>query len=47
MLDAPPPGQDVEGNRQNVIGFVIGEMDLEQMEIMSSMLPIKPVRWPP
>ena len=33
VFDPLTAGEDVEGNVQDVVGFVIGKMDLEQMKI--------------
>ena len=33
VLDAVAAGQDVEGDVEDVVGFVIGEMALEEMEV--------------
>src|SRR4029077_10563727 len=34
VLDALPSGEDVEGDVQDVVGLVIGAMDLEKMEVV-------------
>ena len=34
MLEPPAAGEDVEGDVQDMVGLVIGEMHLEQMEIV-------------
>src|SRR5262249_41371027 len=34
VLHALPPGEDVEGNIQDVIRFVIGEMTFEELEVL-------------
>jgi hypothetical protein len=38
VLDAQAPGEDIEGDVQDVVGFVIGQMPLEQVQLVVDLL---------
>ena len=38
VLDAQAPGEDVEGDVQDMVGFVVGEMPLEQVKLAVDLL---------
>ena len=38
VLDAQATGEDIEGDVQDVVGFVVGEMPLEQVELAVDLL---------
>ena len=43
MLDAAAAGEEVEGDVQDMVGFVIGQMPLEQMEIAVDVARSSPI----
>ena len=38
MLEVPAAGEEIEGDVQDMVGFVVGQMALEQVEIAVDIL---------